>query len=103
MMIRKPNYWHWTPIVIPLCTTWLNLPGIVWLHGNVWEWCQDWLSDYDGRIALDPQGLVSGSSRVCRGDDWDDGAGDWSCRSASRGAGSPGTEDSHVGFRVVLA
>jgi formylglycine-generating enzyme required for sulfatase activity len=76
--------------------------GLYDMHGNVWEWCQDWWSDsLPGGIAVDPQGPVTGSPRVIRGAYWDDFARD--CRSAVRGGGDPGVSGSGLGFRVLLA
>jgi formylglycine-generating enzyme required for sulfatase activity len=83
-----------------------NLWGLYDMHGNVWEWCQDWWSDsFPGGIAVDPQGPDTGSLRVVRGGSWSD----WDyrafgCRSALRSPDSnPGYWSSRYGFRVVLA
>ncbi len=56
--------------------------GLYEMHGNVWEWCQDWYGGYPVGPVVDPQGAVSGASRVLRGGSWfSDGR---YCRSACR-------------------
>jgi formylglycine-generating enzyme required for sulfatase activity len=75
--------------------------GVYDIYGNVWEWCQDWFGAYPGGIAVDPQGLASGSDRVIRGGYWSSLGG--YCRSACRNYAYPGNRSSDVGFRVLLA
>jgi formylglycine-generating enzyme required for sulfatase activity len=49
------------------------------VHGNVWEWCQDWYGPYSGGEVSDPVGASSGTMRVIRGGSWSHGARDlWS-------------------------
>jgi formylglycine-generating enzyme required for sulfatase activity len=81
--------------------------GLHDVHGNVFEWCQDWWADsLPGGIALDPKGPVMGSHCVFRGGSWSYWFG-WinagRCRSADRRHDYPDLRDHNIGFRAVLA
>jgi formylglycine-generating enzyme required for sulfatase activity len=80
---KKPNAW-----------------GLYDMHGNVWEWCQDWWKDgyYKESPVDDPTGAATGSYRVFRGGSWDNPARD--CRSALRVSHLPGLSDVDLGLRV---
>jgi len=48
------------------CNGW----GLYEMHGNLWEWCADWLGDYEAGTVTDPQGPATGVDRVLRGGGW---------------------------------
>lgn len=81
-----------------------NAFGLVQMHGNVWEWCQDaydpgFYTKLGSRTppVRDPV-CTSGEDRVYRGGSLAFPAED--CRSAARWSDEPGFEDPGVGFRV---
>ena len=78
-----------------------NAWGVYDMHGNVWEWCQDWFGNYPGGSVTDPTGPAEGRKRVIRGGNWFL-MGRY-CRSAHRMYDFPGSKDEALGFRVVLA
>ena len=85
-----------TPVGTFAANTW----GLHDMHGNVWQWCQDWYGEYPQNDLIDPQGPKSGQSRVLRCGSWGN-APDF-CRSALRFRFSPGDRSIGCGFRVCF-
>jgi formylglycine-generating enzyme required for sulfatase activity len=70
------------------------------MHGNVWEWVQDWFGDYSKDYQRNPSGPEQGSNRVIRGGCWCYGVAEL-CRSAYRPYVVPGLRYDFLGFRLA--
>ena len=83
---KKPNPW-----------------GLYDMHGNVWEWVQDWYVDTfsANKEIRDYQGPETGSRRVSRGCGWSSGTE--VCRAAYRSNGIPANRLGFVGFRLAFS
>jgi formylglycine-generating enzyme required for sulfatase activity len=76
-----------------------NAWGLYDMHGNVWEWVQDWHGTYTTEPVTDPQGPASGLLRVSRGGGWQFTS--WYCQSAYRYRLAPGNRLPYLGFRLL--
>jgi formylglycine-generating enzyme required for sulfatase activity len=98
--------WYSNSTTHPVGQKQANAWGVYDMHGNVWEWCQDYYGDYAesadlSGIAENPAGPQKGSLRVSRGGSWHDRDGD--CRAALRGGNETRRRYGNLGARLVLS
>ncbi|MGD9161562.1 MAG: SUMF1/EgtB/PvdO family nonheme iron enzyme [Desulfobacteraceae bacterium] len=79
-----------------------NAWGLYDMHGNVWEWCKDYLADYPTSPVVDPVGNSKELAplRVIRGGSWYDCPK--SCLAANRHGMGAEIATNYIGFRLVV-
>jgi serine/threonine-protein kinase len=76
-----------------------NVLGLHDMHGNIWEWCAQWIEPHSDEMVTYHLRVVGGQFRAARGGCYNEPAAE--CRSALRQGSPVGRRDTCVGFRLA--
>lgn len=85
----------------PVGTKKPNKFGLYDMSGNIWEWCNDWLSPYSAENEINPTGPTTGTRRVHRGGCCNSPISLSSTK--RRGGYEQNSQNSRIGFRLAMS